>query len=47
VFLALNGRVVILYRDVGRMNVKRYELVLGGIILAAGVAIIIILILTA
>ena len=45
-FFALSGRVVILYRETERMNVKRHELVLGGIILTAGIAIII-LILTA
>ena len=45
-FFAANGRIVILYRETERMNVKRYEVVLGGIILAAGIAIII-LILTA
>jgi hypothetical protein len=46
-FLALSGRVIILYREAGRMNLKRHELVLGGIILAAGVIVIIILVLTA
>jgi hypothetical protein len=38
--------IVILYRDEERMNIKKHELILGGIILAAGIAIIILILMS-